>query len=735
MQLTNTPTDIKSTTTNFVNSNVDRIVEGVKSLFTNSIGDERSMSIQKVLSNYRLVDRLSVDNTTIAQIWHVKDMINQPQFASKINGAMGIKGLFKFMLTWNTTPMTQGLYILAYLPEYVWQNVPLHNGVVMADVTYLTGCPHILVNISRETSAELILPYVGETPYIPLYDTDHYAQQAGVVIFMPISRAVNGEGDAKFTTALYFAMDDVELMGMQPIPAAAQASMAIGTVGEAVKKAKLVSSGTGKISEWFNKMSPTPLTQTAGWITGGISKIADMMGWSKPWDLKALKSYINLPAKDLFQGDGLFTGVKFTMNSDSGLTSCQMGPTEEDEMSIAYFVHRSEIFDKFNISTTTTVDTRLYNTPTLPGDFYKVQTVPDGGDTLEYTAVTHLNYLSSLFTFYRGSIKMKLVPVVTRFHSARLRVVVSMRPATQTQIRDNMSYTYTAIVDLDDPDTWEFVIPYLSQNPWRDINSHDENVAEVSIFLENQLVAPTNVAQEVEVFVGVRGGDDFEVAGPTMHNLATFVNTNPNTGREIATAESDPSFSLAPIMGSSDNASQLAVGDPVRCLRPLTRRFMLAANIGAQQYFIVVNTPFGKLPTVSYDMDFVTAVSACYAFFRGGTRIYAQNDLGAYAMFHPKFTANIALTNGIAIEGPNITTQMLPISVNESTKVELPYYSPNYQTNHWKTWQNKGIQTSAVAVYYRQTPTQNTFVLRAAADDFSTGFLIGAPFKVRKVTP
>lgn len=730
MQLTLPPTDITSTSTGFVNDNIHRVVEGFKSLYTNSIGDERSQSIQRILSNYRLVDKINVDANTAAQGWLVKDMINQPQFASKINGSMGIRGTFKFKLTWNTTPMTQGMYVLAYIPE--WVHIPLFSGAVMADITFLTGCPHVIVNISRDTSAELVLPYVGETPYIPLYNTDHYAQQAGRIIFMPIERSVDSTGFVTFSIALYFAMDNVELMGLQPTPAAAQAALAMSAVAEAIKKSQLVSKGTASISSWFNDMEPTPLTQTAGWITGGISKIADFMGWSKPNSVKPLDPVIMIPTRDLFHGDGVFTGVRMTMNADAGISTCQMGPTEDDEMSIAHFVHRSEIFDKFTLAMNSEVGTRIYNTPTAPGDFYREDTVGTAPNQYTYTAVTHLNYLSSLFAYYRGSIRMKLFPVVTRFHSARLRVVVSMRPATQDDVRNNMSYTYTAIVDLDDPNTWEFSIPYLSQNPWRDTNSHEENISEVSIFVENKLVAPANVAQSVQIYVGVRGGEDFEVCAPQMQYTGWFYNTAP-IAPSVAIAEADPTFDLAPIFGSSEDASNLANGDPVRSLRPLTRRFAVAANIGTSQQFSVVNMPLTKQPTSSFTPDFVSAVAASYVFFRGGTRIYAQNDGSADATFDPRYYVDFATKNGVTTSALDPTNQVLPIAAFESTKFELPYYAKSYQTNLWKAREDKWTRASAMSVTYRSQPYANVYVLRAAADDFSVGYLIGAPWKVKKV--
>ena len=145
---------------------------------------------------------------------------------------------------------------------------------------------------------------------------------------------------------------------------------------------------------------------------------------------------------------------------------------------------------------------------------------------------------------------------------------------------DNMSYTHTVIVDLSDPTTWEFDIPYISFNPWRSMPSAEERVI-ARFYLENPLVAPETVSATVPVAIFIKAGDDFEfthLRQPGTDYVPELVAT-----AQDASLQCDGQFRELNIGSDSVIAHQLACGDPVRSLRSQIKRFCLAIKANTKQ--------------------------------------------------------------------------------------------------------------------------------------------------------
>lgn len=143
-----------------------------------------------------------------------------------------------------------------------------------------------------------------------------------------------------------------------------------------------------------------------------------------------------------------------------------------------------------------------------------------------------LNYIASMFAFWRGTIETRVVVVATGFHTGSLLISTEFDRQGNT-IQESAS-TYTKICDLDEVNVFEFSIPYvystiMNRNSGgahsgtvRSITVTDKTRKEAfnilhilrtkfKITVVNKLVCPESASQSVQVLVFWKAGKDFSV--------------------------------------------------------------------------------------------------------------------------------------------------------------------------------------------------------------------------------
>ena len=682
---------------------------------------------------------------------------------------MGLSGTFKLRLNWNSDPTIQGLYVFAYIPPNV---TPTTVGATNRNVAmWLTGCPHVIVNISRDTSAELVVPYVGETPFFPMVPDGKYFRfgtQLGSYIMCPIHPVESTESPLSVRVTYYFAMDNVKTMGNIGIHAKLQASAVLAATVEAAKKEKLVSKATSSISNWLNNNKSTgffgSLSRGAGWLFGGASKIADLLGMSKPTSLKALKPTVTLPFSDCTTADQTFAGYQVAQSTDHGLSNLTIDDRQVDPMIIKNAFRNELLPYELIVSKTHQPGDKLLEIPLLPSQWF---TRAEGVRNWH----THFSYYSQLFKFWRGGIHLHIQPVCTKFHSTRIRVVYSpYNNDNATEIYETMSYTYSWVVDISDPDTWSIIIPFVSINAFC---STDFSAGSIFFFLENDLVSPDNVPSSIELAIFAEPGDDFEYACPdhvrlplwwwrdqdaplwpnsgrpstyaedgfqiNQHEHHADLQSNPQLTRDIKSTTSDSNvMTFIDKTPKSSLAHQMTIGDPIRSFSSVIKRMFPCYELNATVPDTHTSLRVAARPAMNgfkvepptinrIKGDFITKLAATYVFFRGGMRFGAQNfgeSIIQYAMRSPYRSTESAaqcIETGVPIA---YTLVDIPVGPIDPVKFEMPYYEPQQCINMWKS---NHFMTTSAAIYYPSGIQQSTRILRSVADDFQMGFLVGAP--------
>lgn len=648
--------------------------------FMASMADAGQKSITDIMS--RFVPVATYNTNEDIRKMRLASILNAMPNIDKLRGFYGFSGTFNMRLTWNTEPMNQGMYILAYTPPGV--TIPVFTDKTYFK-TFLTGCPHVIINIAEANSAILSVPYVGEYNVIPLADFGSISRPVvGTFWLAPIIKVMSTTSPVVLDMRIFMNITELRVYGAQPRAVQVQASMAFSALAEAARKTKVVSSTGASIANWLNNVqtdSPIkPITKTLGWIVGGASKVADFLGWSKPNSILPLQPYVSLSYQDAITSDATYTCAKFTQNIDQGIAHVDLSGRGIDEMLISEVLARPNYMSNFRDGTNTRRPYITISASQASGNFLgSIQVSPTDAsygftqgtppNDISYTTHTQMSFLARSFGLWRGTIRYIFRPVCTKFHSARIRVVfVPGNPITPTTtVYENMPYTYSHVIDIRDPTSYVIDMPFVHPKPWAycsrspALSESDTMTGILYFFIENSLVAPPSVADSIYLTIFQCAGDDFEFANPGRYSP----NQSPWTLFNTTNVEADPRFAalaqashhtvtpvlLAPdIHTNSTDAHGASVGDPTRSLRSLLHRFWTAKSFKttAPTTFTLTGAP-SVLSRNDPARDMISNLVWLYAFHQSGKRWFIQNF--ANALIDSLFASNndYLSSSGVAV--------------------------------------------------------------------------------------
>lgn len=722
-------TDDNINNVGFVNDSTERNLIS-KELLASAMYDEQTHDIQTILSRYRKIDSFDISSQHIYEMPFVS-FFSQPQVQGRIQGVMGINGTLKCRLTWNVSPMVQGLYVLFYTPPGLnfyndFHELSLGDGAK----AFYTGFPHVIVNLSRVSSAELEVPFIGETAYIPLYKTN-IQPQLGSFVLVEYSPIRSHDSPVHATVNIYFAMDKVTTFGTQPKVANAQSFPKSGAM-EATKK-KTDEKVSHKLKSWKKTLQPVlNLVPEADWVYGGVTTALDWLGFSAPIHPDKQKPVQLSAYMDIANGDNNFVGARLAQTKDAGINKLE--GLSIDELNLKDYLGTYEYMNQFTVGKNQEQGTLLASYPCSPGSMeFGEMSHRVGGDAIIRNG-NHLSYMANIYEYYRGSLDIKIEPVATMFHSCRLRLIVT--PEDMSEAYNNMSYTYTQIIDINDPKSLEFNVPYLSQNPWRPTSGEiPEKPITIKFYLENVLVAPDNVSDSIQFFLFVKAGEDFELCVPQADHQLTFITDfKIPAPKPVAAAQSSK---LAEGFNKTEEAYKLAVGDPVVSLRPLIKRFMRCGDVGSSELYLsrgpIIRANLDDISDKNPHNDYITFIAHSFVFSRGSMR-FMENGYTVSDFSLSTATHNGPYYNGITTttENQNLCNFSYNANLIEPFKVEIPYYSyfirEAYCNSQYKPPTGVLLKTVITA--------GNSHLLRACGDDFDFHFKRGVTPRIEwKPTP
>lgn len=475
---------------------------------------EPSWNIEATLSKYVRAGTYAWKTTDVAgtalktfelPAWYVnKSTVFKNIFGSYILW----KGNPKIRIELNGTRFHQGTLIAYWVPMITANNAVVDP--IKSNKAMWTTLQHVFLDASKNSVAEFDIPWFYYRDYFALTEAT-FVPLGTVVIapFNPLLVATGGSSSIYFTVA--FASHNNSFHGPNV---------------SVVSQGGVQSHNTYNMQGWSKVASATLPSNVRG---DAFDVRANVSAMDKPNDTLSYQPMVRRA----------FPHQSHAVNIDHSQRMClypggvtEHSPvytgTSEDEMDLLALCKRMTYFDTAKITLTSTAGSTIWNAPITPFS------LPNGAVPTDYKTkflyLPLLSYLALPFDFWRGSLRVRFNFVMSAFHTAKMAFCLNYgyRNDQLTSSDKTSQYVYYFEINAEKR-CFEFEIPWISPTQWKRVCSRkfDDTIVlfntlcslgTMSLVVVNQLVAPSNVANEIAVNIFLGGGDDFELNSLTFAN-------------------------------------------------------------------------------------------------------------------------------------------------------------------------------------------------------------------------
>jgi hypothetical protein len=595
----------------------------------------------------------------------------------KLAGFFGIRMDMRFKLVINANPFQQGRYALGWTPLAGMSRTTSQlkafnvNNMHNASLVQRTTVPHVEIDISSGTSAELLVPFVSTTSFYPLNAilAGNDENTLGFINLYPYSPLVSPAGSTVASYTLYVSFENISLFGAASAQSAFRKKK--GNPEVAQKGMGPISGIATSISKGFKEFTTIPLiggvATDVAWIADRVASVASIFGFSKPnaGSNATRMEIVNAPTHSTVDGDS--NARSLAMYSQPGVSHLDgLSGTDYDEMDFSYIVRKYAWFKTLTYSTSSPVGT-LATLDVNP----RIGVVVNSG-VVNFTPVT---FVSAYFQNWRGSLKYRFKIVKTPFHSGRL--AFSFYPTDESSYVANPAYVNRIIVDIREKSDVEIIVPYISRHPWHPCDvAVNTRTGVLVVEVVDPLIAPATVSSSVSLLVELAGGDDMEFSLPNDLQLQP-INAVPQSAFEKPAGQEDTIISAT--VGSSSVTSDpiihasTCIGEKITSFRPFLRRFYPVRRgiVGptytdgedTSQLNFIPDIIQGTTQTTGMGSfiqgDPYSTIGACYALSRGGVRIRDVLDMGLIQTGAAATPATVQATMGSL--ATNMSVTLIPL--------------------------------------------------------------------------
>lgn len=597
-------------------------------------------NLTKYFSRPRLIATGDL-GTTISRTWYetmsISTILAKYGVAgeTRLNGVYGLRFKLVFTLQISSTPFHQGLLCLSwqYGPPYLAKYLRASNSFTA------TNIPHVRLNLADTTMVQLQVPYLYFADYLKR-DSDQLYGTISLNSLLPVP-TIAGTSPPHYKVMMH--MEDVELIGVEPVGTTSLQMQSRGVINKELESDAHPFSSAGyamsRAVRFIGKGIPSlsSIAGTASWFLDSAAGAARSFGYAKPTvqdpPMKVtsiggvLEHNIDVPSNCLV----LAPFISSRTEIDSSAGACDI-----DEMSFAHIVSQWSQICIGSINTVQPHGTTLYATGISPSHFWarhKTSGIPCNiskdlkTNSLTSILPSNIFFLASQFRYWKGSFRFRFTFSKTKMHGGRVMIMyipntVQGNVATLPEVVSAMTQPsgHSAIYDLRDSDSVEFVVPYTGLYPYAYFT---ESVGTLSVTVLDPLLGSSVVSPTVDFLVEVCS-DDLEVC-----NMIG------------ATALSDPTGSIvmqsATVMDTYGNqTSRYAIGEKFNSVKQLIslpsqttirhKGYSYDYDFPPWYYHPPIPTNHSAVPEGAQTL--AGNWSACYAFARGGTdlHIYQAQD-------------------------------------------------------------------------------------------------------------
>lgn len=645
----------------------------------------------------------------------------------KVDGLFGARFTMVFTMFINADRFQQGRYLLLWIPlgggkgagqvPDAWCN--MRNRTLQSR----TALPHVEIDVNTQTSVTLRVPFNSAYVAFPMSSRSDVNKLGalGRLELWPFDPLVTASGSASAGYSIWCHLEDFEPYGV-----AVPQSRSLDPSGQEQKSAGvgIISGPLMKVSKASNILSEFPLLsmymQPVSWAAEIAARAAKVFGWSKPINLAAVTRVTNNQSFPYATNcDGIDNAMPMSMLSENKVSVLAgFSGTDEDELSILSFASRPAYIQKFVMSQDNAAGYDLLTgiPPLLINPANQILFFTTiGPPNIDSVSLTPLQFASTMFARWRGSIQFTFEIVKTEFHSGRIMVAYSPanNNSSATPTFTTTDYLYREIIDIRTCNSFTITVPFISMSPYKDTYYGDTNVGQLKIFVVDPLIAPDSVSQNITFLVKHSAGPDFELAVPQPQLFLTPLEGAVAQSVPFRTTEASPISSEIVNIGNSNipgpttDYAEATMGEKIVSFRAYLKRHcrFIASSAGALAtdsalsflpFAYPVRTVASPAPTLP---DYITLFSTMFLYSRGGLQIKVLPQvpdtvdyLTATVLFqtyipqgvivsNPKVQGSTysgysgVVENGLAPFGPPTIFYQSKVGKNPEIEFSLPMYS------------------------------------------------------------
>jgi hypothetical protein len=506
------------------------------------------------------------------------------------------------------------------------------------------------------------------------------------------------------------------------------------------------------------------IASSVAWVSRAIGKTAASLGWSKPTSILPQSKAVLKPNNTLIHTEGNDDATTLSLLQDNGIDGSSFIPENKDEMNLSYIFGRPNYFHaQTAASTLFSARKKITAWEVSPLSQYQYGNSEDS----QTMFLGSFAYASMMGTLWRGAINYDVMVVKTPYHQGRFAMV--FLPETNLadvpeELGELLNTNYNVVCNLKDRQdemgrtTYRISVPYISNTAWRETYRRTTNVDNpgpdattldtktgcVALYSLVDLSFPPTVAGSVTFYIAHSGGEDYQIARPTLNLAPGFQSRYAQTDIGTVFVPEDENL-LVPSHTSKDVTAQ-TTGEYFTSLRALMKRFGWYAELAQSENFVGLRTRHMSedatsgartasrlnfsdkvIPTPWYMSSFL------YRFYNGSSQLkvvpYTAGVVAdAFLSFdEAKEAQTVALPT--AAYGQPLFQQNQQVS--NAFEVRTPYYraircdvvSSNQPPLLGQARTN--IRCRNLANY--GGTSQASAVFEAAGDDFNFFFLVGPP--------
>lgn len=379
------------------------------------------------------------------------------------------------------------------------------TGATILDASRVVQMPHVRISAGSSNSGKLLVPWVRHFPVGTVlssdFDVPMYFHTLFVAVLMPLRTGANGPTGADVTIMVRFP--NCEFYGQRNYV----------SIGPETFTARM------DVADAVGVASPELAA-----VVKGVEKLlvsSEKKDCDRPQDIREPMNIYLQQNTSLSLATGTQKLKLLQLHAENKTSHPKIFVPQDDQFSTKFITETFGVSNIVQWNTAQSTGQNLVNVPVTPMQVYAPSYMAGSCQP------TPMAMVSSFYGGWYGNMLMRVTFAISKFHSGRVYIVY--KPDGPIEY-DQVGSLYAALVDIQDQNTYTFVVPYQSPAPFMPIyntprgaegedhtpepDTPIEASGHISIFVENALRAMETASSTIDVLIEFAAGPNFGLVLP-----------------------------------------------------------------------------------------------------------------------------------------------------------------------------------------------------------------------------